>query len=205
MRIAAAIARALSHALHTGFIDADLATSTITPIFKAGDVADHDCYRGIAVGTLLPKILSCVITTRLQHWISRHHIIGPPQIGFMPGHGAEEHVFTLMESIKARARAGKPTVGLFVDLKKAYDRVHLSALWILLRLMGIPNSLVDFLAATAASRNSTLRVNGTNSTPFPVSAGLAQGDPLSPILFNLYFEPHSDFSMPTGATLALLC
>jgi uncharacterized damage-inducible protein DinB len=36
---------------------------------------------------------------------------------------------------------------LFVDFRKAYDRVHRGALWVLLAQMGVPPRLVNLLRA----------------------------------------------------------
>ena len=198
-RVAAAVARVLTIALARGSISADLAEAIIVPILKSAkpgqfvDRADEDAYRGIAVGAVVAKLLACVLTMRLQHWAIRHGVLDPAQIGFLHRHSSEWHVFALHESIKARRRAGLDTSVLYVDLKKAYDRVHLGALWVLLDAMGVPPALITLLRSWAAARRARVRVNGVLSDPFPVDAGLPQGDPLSPLLFNLYFESLSRF------------
>ena len=184
----------LSDALARGSVDGAIAEATIVPILKSVksgqrvDRGDPDAYRGIAVGSVVAKLLSCILAMRLQHWAVRHGVIDAAQIGFMHKHSAEWHVLTLTESIKARRRAGLGTSVLFVDLKKAYDRVHLGALWALLGVMGVPPAVVALLRGWSATRRARVRVNGVLSDPFPVDAGLPQGDPLSPLLFNLYIE-----------------
>jgi len=170
---------------------ADFRRSVITPLPKEGlgfDAADPDCYRGITGGNLIPKVFSLVLMSRMQHWAVNHGIVAPEQVGFMPMHGAEMHVMTLRETIRQRKVAGADTFVLFVDLKKAYDNVHLPTLWRLLEHAGVPAGVVGLLREWDASRVAAIRVNGKLSPDFPTDKGLPQGDVMSPLLFNLYVE-----------------
>jgi len=78
--------------------------------------------------------VSLVLTFRLSHWAVRHSMISPEQVAFLPYHSAESHVFAFTQLLRSRARASLSTRGLFVDLEKAYNRVHLGSLWSLLRV-----------------------------------------------------------------------
>ena len=198
-RVALSIARILSDALAHGTVPPELAEAYIVPILKSAkpghriDRSDENAYRGIAVGAIVLKLLSLVLTMRMSHWTIRHGLLTAAQAGFTHRHSSEWHVLTLLETIKARRRSGKDTSVLFVDFRKAYDRVHRGALWVLLAQMGVPPRLVNLLRAWADARTARIRVNGVMSDPFVVDAGLPQGDALSPLLFNLYIETLSRF------------
>jgi hypothetical protein len=190
-----AIADIFNKHLTEGVIDAQLAESTITPLLKAAkpgqpvpDAADPNNYRGINVGNVLPKIISAVLTGRMTHWAARRRIFGPEQVGFTYRHGADWHVFTLREALKHMNRNGEAAYVLFVDLKKAYDRVHLPLLWRILTDMGVPGNVVTLLRNWAAVRRARVRVNGSLTEPIDLTAGVPQGDPLSPLLFNIFIE-----------------
>lgn len=101
----------------------------------------------------------------------------------------ESHVFAFTQLLRSRARASLSTRGLFVDLEKAYNRVHLGSLWCLLRDMNVPARIVDILDDWATKRRTRLRVNGELSRAYSMLAGTPQGDPLSCLLFNLFIEP----------------
>jgi hypothetical protein len=120
-----------------------------------------------------------VLISRLSHFLAVHGIISREQVGFLWRHAAEEHVFTLTQSLKARLRAGASTHVLFVDLRKAYDKVHLATLWRVLEVVGVPDRIVALLRGMAAVRTTQVRVNGELSEPIPYEAGVPQGDPLS--------------------------
>ena len=107
----------------------------------------------------------------------------------MPYSSAESHVFVFTQLLRSRARKGEATRVLFVDLYKAYNRVHLPSLWHLLREMGVPDLIVRILDDWAAKRRTRLRVNGELSEWYSMLAGTPQGDPLSCLLFNCYIEP----------------
>ena len=94
--------------------------------------------------------MSLVLTFRLTHWAMRHNMISPEQVAFMPFHSAESHVFTFSQTLRSRARCGENTRALFVDLAKAYNRVHLASLWHLLREMNVPQPIVGLLDDWAA-------------------------------------------------------
>ena len=167
-----------------------------TPILKEAkpgqpkpDASQPNNYRDITVGQLLAKLVSLVLTFRLSHWALRHGMISPEQVAFMPYHSAESHVFVLTQLLRSRARMGLSTRVLFIDLVKAYNRVHLASLWCLLRQMGVPAIIVNLLDDWATKRRTRLRVNGELSPEYSMLAGTPQGDPLSCLLFNLYIEP----------------
>ena len=187
-RMALAITATLNKALRDG-MHADLAKAVLAAIYKGkGDRADPSLYRGIAMQNLVPKILSTLLSARLSHWAEWHKLIWPEQIGFKHSCGSEYHVMTLLETLKARAQDYRPTAVLFVDFYKAYDCVHPEAVWLALTKMGVPPALINLLRAWGKIRKVAVRINGELSEPFSVETGVAQGDPLSPLLFNLFMQ-----------------
>ena len=186
------IALRLNIALQQGRMSPEALQCNTSPVPKSGDSGPNvDLYRGITVSGITAKILSLLLTRRLVHWALHHGLIDEAQVGFLPRVSAEHHVWTLYELLKSRHRHGATTCVTFVDLKKAYDKVHLNALWTILDCMGAPPLFVDLLRGLAADRSTCSVVNGASSERFPMSAGVPQGDPLSCILFVLYIEPLS--------------
>ena len=196
--MSAALAMVLTKCLQQGGIDADEAETIISPIIKsakpgqpAPDAADPDNYRGLALMNTLAKILAAALTARLSHWAIINKILHHSQVGFLYRHSAEMHVFTATQAVRSRLRNGERTYGLFVDLRKAYDCVHLDSLWAVLRHMGVPDAFIALLSAWARVRKGRVKVNGAidgDDDAFAIDKGVPQGDPLSPLLYNLYQE-----------------
>ena len=194
MELSAAFAALLTKALREGTVPSAFVEATMAALLKRRkdgtplDATQGASYRYIAVSDTLSKLLSTLLAGRISHWALLHGMIDRAQIGFMPMHGAELHVFTLTETIKARLRRGEHTAVLFVDLRRAYDEVHRPTLWRVLKHMGIPDNIIRLLDDCSSKRTARVRVNGALSDPIALSKGCPQGDPLSPLLFNLFIE-----------------
>ena len=77
---------------------------------------------------------------------------------------------------------------LKLDLVKEFDRVNWSFLRLVLLQIGIPGNYVSWIMGCVELANFVVLINGTPSTFFPVSKGIRQGCPLSPLLFILVIE-----------------
>lgn len=80
-------------------------------------------------------------------------------------------------------------IELLLDQETAYDRVNLDYLNIVLMKSGFPRPLNKCIYKLMGDNLIRINVNGHLSNEVAKLRGLNQGDPLSPILYNLAFEP----------------
>ena len=74
---------------------------------------------------------------------------------------------------------------LKIDFEKAYDRVRRDFLETVMQGKGFPQKWISWVMATVKGGKVCINVNGERSDYFRTFRGLRQGDPLSPLLFNL--------------------
>ena len=198
LELSTLIANALNLAIHTNSFPTSFTITNLTALLKSAKVPHQDRsnannYRPVVTSVYLDKVLDAILTRRLTHWAVRNKLVGNEQIGFMPGRSAEEHVATLRETLRTRQRAGLDTYVLFLDLKKAYDRVHIRTLGRVLEHMGVPASVTALLTSLSATRQTRIKMAGALSDPFSATAGVPQGGIRSPILFDLFIESLSRY------------
>jgi hypothetical protein len=84
-----------------------------------------------------------------------------------------------------------PVVGglYFLDQEKAYDRVDWGYLKKCLEKFGFGPKWLHMVSILYGKLRARLLVNGFQSVAFDINQGVRQGDPLSPLLFNIAIEP----------------
>lgn len=68
-------------------------------------------------------------------------------------------------------------------IEKAFDNLEIQRLFQILEDRGIVRRHIEVLKRTYENCTAVLKMNRHFSDPFPVSCGVGQGDPVSPLLF----------------------
>jgi hypothetical protein len=107
------------------------------------------------------------------------------QTAFMPDRHILEGVVILHETIHELHRKKLDGVLLKLDFEKAYDKVKWSFLQQTLCIKGFNPKWCDWIKNFVEKGSVGIRVNNGIGHYFQTRKGLRQGDPLSPILFNI--------------------
>ena len=75
-----------------------------------------------------------------------------------------------------------------LDLQKVFDTVNHSILLNKLRAIGFDSTSLNWMKSYLEGREQVVDLNGTMSSPLPVSCGVPQGSILGPLLFLLYIN-----------------
>lgn len=92
--------------------------------------------------------------------------------------------------------ANLPTLAIYVDYQKVYDRVWHSALLVKLWRLGMPIELLKLINSWLKERKAYLVFGEKTSRIFDIDIGLPQGSSLSPYLFIVF---HCDLINCLGA------
>ncbi|KAL1447571.1 hypothetical protein WDU94_012383, partial [Cyamophila willieti] len=164
----------------------DWKTALISPIHKKSDPLDCNNYRGIALLNIAYKILSLILLKRLIPLAES--IVGEYQYGFRSGRSTVDQIFVLRQLSEKSWEFNRNLHLIFLDCIKAYDSVHRETLLNILREFEIPNKLINLISMCTSETFAKIKTPTMISEPFQIHSGLRQGDPLSPVLFNLVLE-----------------
>lgn len=153
------------------------------------DYTNPKAYRPIALLNCLGKVLEKIIATRLSHLAETHHLLNTHQHGGRPKRNAIDAVAALVNLIEINKKGGLVTSALFLDVKGAFDNVSSSRLLRTLRNLLLPPPLLSWVTSFLSSRQTALAFNSKTEPMQPVTTGIPQGSPTSPILFLLYLHP----------------
>ena len=115
------------------------------------------------------------------------------QAGFRPGRGTTEHTFMLRNILEQCNKWQKDIYVNFLDFEKAFDSVHRTSLWKILRQYGIPQKIVYII--TLFHNNFTCCVQNSSSS-FAVNSGVRQGCVMSSFPgheINIFFQSGHQF------------
>ena len=81
-------------------------------------------YRPISLLPQLSKVLEKVFCKRLVTFLNKHKVFSESQFGFRHGRSTADALASLVESITDAFDKKMFTIGVFVDLRKAFDTVN---------------------------------------------------------------------------------
>ncbi|XP_023226012.1 uncharacterized protein LOC111626755 [Centruroides sculpturatus] len=173
----------------TGHIPESWRTSTTILLHKKGDQSCTNNWRPIALANTLGKIYSACVANRLLLWCEENNIISSAQKGFMRFEGCSEHSFVLQSTIQDARRRNRECHVAWLDLANAFGSVPHNTILTCLRWCGLDPSSIDCIESLLKGCHTSIRTSSGYTNPIPICAGVKQGCPLSPILFNLVIEP----------------
>ena len=174
--------------MSTGVVPDDMKIARITPIFKSGDTQQVNNYRPISVLTSFSKILERIVYTCTSKFFDNHNILSDSQFGFREKHSTSHAILQLLDKISNSIDDSSHTLGIFLDLSKAFDTVNHKILLSKLAHYGIRGIALEWFRSYLTKRHQFVSINGCVSSLAEISHGVPQGSILGPLLFSIYIN-----------------
>jgi len=115
-------------------------------------------------------------------------IIAEEQAGFRKGRSTMEQIFNLRVLCEKYSQHQQELFHVFIDFKKAFDRVWHDALWATMHKYNMGKKLIETIQQLYANAHSAVLIQGSMGEWFRTTVGVRQGCLLSPTLFNIFLE-----------------
>ncbi|KAG1093732.1 hypothetical protein G6F42_018897 [Rhizopus arrhizus] len=146
----------------------------------------HAATSSTAVRNWRPISLICCDARLMTHFVPR---LTASQSGFMPRRLIGEPAMTLHCAYTLATATASHSIALLLDQETAYDRVNLEYLTAVLHAYNLPHQLAHSLLSLFGHAQVRVNVNGFLFESFSTQRGMQEGDPISPLLFNIIFDP----------------
>lgn len=170
----------------------------VTPILKHGKPPQNpESYRPISL-LMSGKLFEKAVHKRLISFIEDKNILPNFQFGFRRGNSTTHQAMRIKNFIIGNEIIKKSVGLILLGIEKAFDSIWHDGLIYKLIKMKFPMYLIRLINSFIRNRRFAVHINDSISNTVNISAGLAQGSCISPVLYAIFV---ADF--PTIAEIQL--
>ena len=177
--------------LQQGIFLENLKIARVSPVYKKDEEFLLTNYRPISAPPCLSKLLERIMYNRLFKYLSENSILYKTQFGFQAPHSTEHAILLLVNQLYQSFNESKFTLGIFIDLSKAFDTVDHKILTKKLELYGIKDCNLRWFESYLSNRKQFITYGDKQTNIETITCRVPQGSILGPLLFLTFVnDPH---------------
>ena len=178
----------------TGVFPDKMKIAKVVPLYKSGDRHMCNNYRPISLLPQFSKVLEKLFSTRLDSFVKDCDLLSASQYGFRQAMSTCHALVDLVETVTSSLDNKLHTIGIFIDLKKAFDTVDHSLLCKKLEFYGIRGVAYNWVKSYLDYRNQYVSIDGYKSNVRSISCGVPHGSILGQKMFIMYINDMCNIS-----------
>ena len=186
--IAIPLTRIFNLSISSGEVPDSLKIAKVVPIYKKNDPQEFSNYRPVSVLPSFSNIIERLVFNRCVDFIDKHKSLKTNQYGFRTDHSTYMAIVDFVDKICNAVENNRQSIGIFLDLSKAFDTIDHTILLHKLTYYGFRGKALDWFSSYLSNRKQYVIYNNEKSTMEKLTCGVPQGSILGPLLFISYVD-----------------
>ena len=163
-QISIPLATVFNLSLEEGIVLLEWKEGNIIPLFKKGSRNKSENYRPVSLTLVICKLLERLIKDHLGDFLVKNKLINPSQHGFLKARSCLTNMLCFLEDVTKWLDEGSPVDIIYLDFKKAFDKVPHQRLLLKLKAHGIGNGMINWIEKWLIDRRQRVVVDGRFQT-----------------------------------------